>query len=152
MDHHNGRPSHKRHDVFAPRVQSAVTYSGHPNVFSKPNQTNYVMFDPPHMIKLARNLLQAYGNINSPSGSISWQYIATLQLIQDDAGLRMGNKLTNKHIRFHLQKMKVSLAAQTLSCSVATAMEALHNADHPEFVGCMETVKFIKVRQNLKKT
>jgi len=32
----------------------------------------FVMMDPCHMLKLTRNMLQAYGSINSPVGIVKW--------------------------------------------------------------------------------
>lgn len=110
----------------------------------------YIVFDPPHMLKLTRNLLQAYGTLTSSTGSIQWQYLSELHTIQEDEGLRMGNKLTSRHVHFDNQKMKVNLAAQTLSLSVATALETLEEIHHPKFLGCQATAEFIKVRTTMK--
>ena len=72
------------------------------------NTPVYILFDPSHMLKLARNLLQAYGNIRSSAGTISWSYIVLLHELQEKAGLRLANRLTSRHVNFGQQKMKVS--------------------------------------------
>ena len=109
------------------------------------NQEVYVMYDPTHMLKLFRNLLDAYGIIISPTGTISWNHIKALNDVQEEAGLRLGNKLSRKHIKFTRQKMKVKLAAQALSSSVATALRCLQEAGHPDFSDTAATVEFLQV-------
>ena len=50
------------------------------------------------------------------------------------------------HIRFEQQKMKVSLAAQALSSSVATAIEHCSKVlKLPQFKNSEATVKFIRI-------
>ena len=44
-----------------------------------------------------------------------------------------------------ISTLQVSLAAQTLSSSVAVALETLHDLGLPKFQGCLATVDFIKV-------
>ena len=61
--------------------------------------------------------------IDNDGDKICWKYIVELQKLQDDEGLRLGNKLKLAHIKLEQQKMKVDLAAQTLSASVADAIE-----------------------------
>ena len=76
------------------------------------------------MLKLLRNTLGSYGNlIDNDGDKICWKYIVELQKLQDDEGLRLGNKLKLAHIKLEQQKMKVDLAAQALSASVADAIE-----------------------------
>ena len=58
----------------------------------------------------------------------------------------MANKLTKKHLLWVKNTMKVKLVAQTLSASVATAIDFLREeAKIPEFQGSAPTTKFIKV-------
>jgi hypothetical protein len=70
-------------------------------------QQVFVLLDPCHMIKLARNMLHAYGGIRSTDGLIEWRYISELQNVQQEIGWRLGNRLTSRHINFHQNKMKV---------------------------------------------
>ena len=111
-----------------------------------PSHMVFVIFDPCHMLKLFRNLLSAYGFIVSENGKVQWDYIKRLQNLQDDAGLRLANKLSQRHILFSRQKMKVNLAAQTLSSSVASALQCLQEVGHPDFQDVKATVEFIQVQ------
>lgn len=72
------------------------------------------IMDPCHMLKLARNMLQAYSSIVSPAGTVKWKYISELNDVQEHEGLHAANKITRKHINFEGQKMKVSVLAQTI--------------------------------------
>ena len=51
-----------------------------------------------------------------------WKFIEELHKLQETEGLRLANKLRSAHIDWKPQKMKVNLAAQTLSSSVADAL------------------------------
>ena len=46
------------------------------------NRTIYVIFDACHMLKLARNLLEATGSLESSFGQLSWSFIRELQNLQ----------------------------------------------------------------------
>ena len=105
----------------------------------------YLVFDACHMVKLVRNLLQAFQTIKSPDGVVMWDYIKDLNNTQEDLGLRFANKLSRRHTEFHQQKMKVSLAVQTLSNSVAAAIQTLEELGVTKFQGSRPTVEFIKV-------
>ena len=105
----------------------------------------FVIMDACHMIKLVRNMLQAYKSIKTSAGNIEWKYIQCLHNKQQDLGLRFANKLSQKHLDFHKQKMKVNLAVQTISNSVAKALELLQQFEVPGFDGCDCTIEFIKV-------
>ena len=59
-----------------------------------------------------------------------------LQKIQESEGLHLANKLKLKHIRWKQQKMKVNLAAQALSSSVADAIQySSSQLNLPQFIG-----------------
>ncbi len=51
-----------------------------------------------------------------------------LQELQDKHGLRQGNKLTSKNTHFQKNKIKVKLAVQVMSDSVATALKWAHES------------------------
>ena len=83
----------------------------------------YVVLDICHMLKLARNALGDMKCFVTPTGDkISWEYIKALYDIQQQDILHIGNKLKTKHIQWQKHKMNVSVAAQTLSASVASAI------------------------------
>lgn len=114
-------------------------------IHSSADYTTYVMFDPCHMIKLMRNLLQSYKDLQSEDGAISYKYIQLLHQIQELCGLRLANKLTPLHIDSSAQKMKVSLAVQTLSSSVAEAVQTLRLMGMEQFLRSEPTENFLKV-------
>ena len=73
------------------------------------------------MLKLMRNLLADKGVLVDKDGNeIKWQFIKSLHEVQNKEGLRAGNRLHSRHIEWTRQKMKVKLAAQTLSSSLLT--------------------------------
>ena len=89
-----------------------------------PEQKKNVFLDVCHMLKLIRNTLSEGGILIDNSGhKIYWHFITELHKLQDKEGLRLGNKLKTAHIEWRQQKMKVNLAAQALSSSVADAIE-----------------------------
>lgn len=105
----------------------------------------FIFPDPPHMLKLIRNAFAQYKQfIDGEGGIIDFKYIVELNELQENEGLHLGNKLRKKHIFFFKQKMKVYLASQLLSRSVAEALLyckdvlKLHN-----FAGCAATAKFL---------
>lgn len=67
------------------------------------------VMDACHMLKLAQNMLQAYSPIISATGQINWRYTVHLNTVQTKDGLHDANKVSNKHMNFDSQKMKVSL-------------------------------------------
>ena len=54
---------------------------------------------------------------------IEWNLIRELEKLQTEEGLHLANKITKQHVQFSKQKMKVNLASQVLSASVADALE-----------------------------
>ena len=76
-----------------------------------------------------RNLLGDYKTIfhkvDDEKQEIKWQYIEDLNTLQKDIGFTFANKLKCKHIVWTKHKMNVSMAAQTLSHSVASAIDFL---------------------------
>lgn len=91
-----------------------------------PNRRIHVFLDICHMLKLMRNTLAADWIITSPEGGeITWNYtrVQNLNKLQEEEGLRLGNKLSDTHIKWESQKMKVSLVAQALSSSIVDAIE-----------------------------
>ena len=84
----------------------------------------YALLDVCHMLKLVRNTLAEKEIIlDKDGGKILWQYLVDLHKLQNDEGLRLGNKLKKAHIQWKQQKMKVNLAAQSLSSGVADVIE-----------------------------
>jgi hypothetical protein len=108
-----------------PDISSLSTRFDHPH----PDAT-YSVFavpDPPHMAKNVRNLLAEYKDLVWPGvGTVRWSLVTKLQDIQEEHGLRLGNKLTAKHTHFQKNKMKVNLAVQVMSDSVSRSLKWAH--------------------------
>ena len=84
----------------------------------------YIFLDVCHMLKLIRNTRGDGGILIDKDGDkICWAYLTELEKLQEKEGLRLGNKLKLSHIQWWQQKMKVNLAAQTFSASVADAID-----------------------------
>ena len=111
------------------------------------NKKVHVLLDVCHMLKLVRNTLGALGILIDKDGNkIYWQYIVELQKLQDEEGLRLGNKLKLAHIQWEQQKTKVNLAAQAFSSSVADAIQYCTNVlNLPQFQDSEATVQFIRL-------
>jgi hypothetical protein len=92
--------------------------------------------------KCTRNTYSFTGNDGK---KVTWRFFKKLCLIQEEHGLKMANKLSPKHLQFEIHKMKVNLAAQTLSSSVADAIEFLDNVmELPDFKDSQGTVIFCR--------
>ena len=109
----------------------------------------YVTLDAVHMLKLARNALGSMKRIRSVDGVIDYHYIELLVNLQEEMGVRLANKLTKRHLKWQNMKMKVNLAAQTLSSSVADALQYLSETD-PTFKDAGPTIQFIREVTSLK--
>ena len=96
----------------------------------------FVTLDPVHMLKLGRNAFGTYRRFKSAAGTIDYKYIEDLVNLQESTGVRLANKLTKRHLNWNNMKMKVKLATQLLSSSVADALTYLKNAT--------STIKFIR--------
>jgi len=106
----------------------------------------YCIYDVVHMLKLLRNMLADYKNLEFDGGVICWSFIHELYKLQSDEHIRAANKLSRNHIEFDKHKMKVKLAAQVFSASVASAIEFCDkDLKLPQFKGSQKTVMFIKM-------
>ena len=104
------------YDSISPKFQHPIT-----------GEDVFVVLDACHMLKLARNALAFLGTICSSDGDkIQWKFFHALNLLQEQEGLKLANKLSNNHIQFEKHKMNVSLAAQTLSASVVDAIDFMN--------------------------
>ena len=110
----------------------------------------FFIADACHMLKLARNALADLKVfIDNDGKAIKWDHISCLQKLQEDEGLKFGNKLSKSHLDFQRHKMSVKIAAQTLSSSVADALEYLIRAGHPHFLDAIGTICFIHIVDRL---
>lgn len=106
----------------------------------------HIIFDACHMLKLIRNCLGEYKVLKDGDGNtFEWRFIEELAKLQGKEDLRAGNKLKLAYLKYHKIKMKVFLAAQTLSSSVADAIEFCTQVLYlPNFQGSEATVRFIR--------
>lgn len=133
-------------DLKATPCEPLKTHFPHPRTRDKV----FVMMDACHMLKLTRNMLEAYSPILSVTGTINWKYIVHLNDVQKKSGLHAANRVTDKHVYFGNQKMKVSLAAQALSNSVAVALRTLRDLkEYAVFQDCEATAEFIEITDRL---
>lgn len=104
----------------------------------------YFFLDPSHMLKLVRNTLgQVLYEYDSESNRVEWKFLEQLYAQQQEEGLHLGYIVTNSHIRYGKQKMKIKLATQLLSTSVADSLEFLLQNKVAGFEVCSSTVEFI---------
>ena len=84
----------------------------------------FVVLDTSHLIKLVRNTLGDHQLLfTEDGGRIKWRLICELEKLQSEEGLHLANKINKQHVQFSKKKMKVYLATQVLSNSVADAIE-----------------------------
>uniref|UniRef100_A0A2A4JJZ8 THAP-type domain-containing protein n=1 Tax=Heliothis virescens TaxID=7102 RepID=A0A2A4JJZ8_HELVI len=111
----------------------------------------HCFIDPCHAIKLIRNtfgelklLYDIYGR------QINFDFIERLWKLQESEGLHMGTKITKAHLYFTKQKMKVRLATQLLSNSVADALEFCNvELQLSSFRDCEGTINFIRIMNDV---
>ena len=72
-----------------------------------------------------------------------------MQELQAKAGLRLANKLSSRHVEFENNKMKVRLAVQVLSNSVAKALKLLKDVEYSGFEDVDATVEFLSMIDQL---
>jgi len=107
----------------------------------------YIIPDPAHMIKLIRN---TFGEkrvfIDFEGKKIDFVFIEKLLILQETEHFHLANKLKNQHVFFSKMKMKVKLATQLLSKSVADALFfCKNNLNLKDFEDCDGTIRFIRI-------
>ncbi|EFN74744.1 THAP domain-containing protein 9, partial [Camponotus floridanus] len=130
--------------IYVNNYESIVNSFKHPTR----DYNVYVILDACHMLKLARNALADFKEFRTDDGNIEWRYIIQLYQLQNQLTFRFKNKLNSQCINWWQNKMKVKYAAQTLSSSVATAIEFLKQYC-PEFHDSEATITFIKAIDRL---
>ena len=123
-------------------VRNLKPYFQHP-ISAKPV---FLILDACHMLKLVRNYFGEKKLLkDSNNGIINYAFIERLYKLQSNEGIHAANKLKRHHIEWKQQKMKVKLAAQTLSQSVADALLFCENKlKLKEFQGCGPTINLIQ--------
>ena len=106
----------------------------------------FVNIDAVHMIKLARNAFASGDMKNTAGERVSWTYISTMFRLQEEEGLRFATKITAAHVtEWRKRKMRVKLATQVLSRSVADALQLLSDIKHKDFVDVAATIDHIRL-------
>ncbi|XP_016657068.1 uncharacterized protein LOC107882742 [Acyrthosiphon pisum] len=91
------------------------TFFSHPKIF--------IFLDPCHMLKLCRKTFGDWKTLYDKDGrEIKWELLKQIIDLQESAQLHLATKIRPRHINYYKEKMKVKLAAQTLSESVAKAL------------------------------
>jgi len=106
----------------------------------------YVIYDPPHLLKNIRNNFRKHDFVLGSGDNrqnVSWNHVKEFYEFDRNLPIRMAPRLTDKHLDMPpFASMRVNLAAQVLSHSVAAGIQTLchlgkldKNAEH--------TAKFI---------
>ncbi|PIK43542.1 putative THAP domain-containing protein 9-like [Apostichopus japonicus] len=137
------------HFAMMRHLGAKLNISGMDPCFPHPadeTQRVHIILDVCHMLKLLRNSFAEGGLFRTSDGrTVRWQYIEELNKLQRTEGLRLGNKLRNAHMQWKKQKMKVNLAAQVFSASVADAIEFCDKElKLPQFMRCEATIEFLR--------
>ena len=75
------------------------------------------------MLKLVRKHFAQHILWDLNGNAIDWTFIKLLVNKQFLAGMKVANKLSDRHLNWESDKMKVCLAAQTLSRSVGISLD-----------------------------
>lgn len=95
------------------------------STFTLSNYQINILPDPAHMVKLVRNTFGEKQILIDGEGQIiDFNYIKQLLNLQDTENFHLTTKLKQDHVFYSRQKMKVKLATQLLSKSVADALHA----------------------------
>lgn len=110
------------------------------------NNDIHIIYDPPHMLKLIRNIFgsKKYTIYDRNGNKIDFELIRILQEESKDNQYISMHKLTQRHVDFERNKMKVSYATQLLSDSVANAIEYLMKCGDERFKNAEPTIYFIR--------
>ena len=132
---------------FGTTYDSTITKFSHPTT----EDDVFAFLDPCHMLKLARNALANIGSFIDINGEkVEWEHFQQLNNLQEKEGMKLGNRLSSNHLKFEKHKINVRLAAQTLSSSVADAIEFLDiSMKLPEFKSSNGTVTFARTIDRL---
>ena len=107
-------------------LSNIQTWFPHPQI---PNAKVHVIFDVCHMTELMQKLLGDQKVIcyeeNGTIQRIKCQYTEALNSVEEDLGLSLANRLKKQHILWTKYKKNVKIAAQTLSSSLASAIDFL---------------------------
>lgn len=109
-----------------------------------------IILDPSHCAKLIRNKLTSSGILfDGDRNEIKWEYSSKLVAFGRANNFRLSHKLTKRHIEFKSCIMRVRTAVETISNSVANAMQFFADNNVNDFALAGPTIKFIRIFNNL---
>lgn len=122
-----------------------------PYIFLPGNERKvYIILDPSHMEKLARNCVAGNAFLTVENGrKIEWRFFESLEKLRVERNFALTHKMNKKHMQWKNAKMSVRLAVQTLSDSVADSMQYLMDKSIPEFLDASATIKFVRIMNNI---
>lgn len=107
------------------------------------NSNIYFILDACQMLKLCRNAFTET-SLSSEMRQISFKFVEELHKFQEKEDLKLANSLPGPHIHFTQKKMNVRLTAQTITSSVANAIDFLRESGNPTFKGSEATTELIR--------
>ena len=122
-------------------VNNLKPYFPHP---CDPTKLINVMLDVCHMLKLLRNTFGTRDIFDGRDRAIKWEFIDHLYKLQEKEGLRLGNRLKSQHVNWKKNIMKVRLAAQVISSSVADSLKFCQSQNFEGFENCDATIEFLQ--------
>lgn len=130
-------------DLLGCNVNDADNYKPH---FLLPGDERkiYLIIDPCHLLKLARNILGKHKIMYYGDRQIDWNFFESLEELRIEGSLRHTHKMTKKHMQYTKFKMNVRIAAETLSDSVANSMQTLMDLGQKNFANCSTTIQYIR--------
>jgi len=104
-----------------------------------------IFLDPAHILKLVRNTLGDYGVLyDADDKPIEWRYFKDLVTLQEDEKVHLATKIRRRHIHYSKEIMKVRLATQVFSNSVADALLYCKTKQVDGFSHCEATITFCR--------
>ncbi|XP_055326209.1 uncharacterized protein LOC129580037, partial [Sitodiplosis mosellana] len=114
-----------------------------------PEREIYIIYDPPHMLKIIRKDFSTR-KLYHKDELLNWNLLSLLAAKQDGDNFGLGNQLTQRHhINWNISPMTVRYAAETMSNSVADALEQLCEDKYADFEKCESTVQLIRLCNNV---
>lgn len=108
-----------------------------------PGQKIYIIFDPPHMLKLVRAHFST-NKIYHQDQLINWQLLNIIVQKQSTDNFNLSNGLSKLHMDWHQKPMNVKLAAQTISKSSADTIRQLREDGYDQFQESKVTENFLR--------
>lgn len=126
-------------------------FKNHQPYFPRPSNKQekiYVIFDPPHMIKLLRKYLSEQ-KLQYKQSEMKWELLSKLAEIQSNDNFSITKKLTTSHILWKDHKMNVKKAVQIFSNENADALEQLFDDNYEGFERCEKFIEFLRLVNNI---